>query len=58
MQMYDVEIKETYKCTATVMADSKEQAIEICKNLYETGVLELDSEDISETEYLICEGGS
>lgn len=57
MQMYDVEIKEVYRCVASVMAESKDDALVITKNLYEAGVLELGNEDISETEYLICEGG-
>ena len=56
MQIYDVEIKEVYKCIASVQAESEEKALEIAKTLYESGVLELDSEDISETEYSVCKG--
>lgn len=53
MQTYDVEIIENYKCIATVVAESEEQAIEITKKLYEAGVIEIDSEDITDTQYLI-----
>lgn len=53
MGMYDVEIQETYKCIATICAKSEEEAIEICKRLYDEGVLELDSEDITVTRYSI-----
>lgn len=53
MQIYDVEIKEIYKCIASIQAESEEKALEIAKNLYEAGVLELDSEDISDTQYSI-----
>lgn len=56
-QMYEVEIVETYKCTASVCAASEEKAIELVKRLYEDGVIELDSEDITETEYLILKEG-
>lgn len=55
MQIFDVEIKETYKCVAQIQAESESKAIDICKNLYEAGVLELDSEDISDTQFSIRE---
>lgn len=53
MQAYDIEIKEIYKCIASVQAESEEKALEIVENLYESGVLELDSEDITDTQYSI-----
>ena len=53
MKVFDVEIKEIYKCIASVQAETEEEAILITKQLYEDGVLELDSEDISETQYSI-----
>ena len=54
MQMYDVEIQEIYKCIASVQAESEEKALEIAKTLYECGVIELDSEDITDAQYSIC----
>lgn len=53
MKTYDVEIKEIYKCVAAIQAESEEQAIRIAKTLYDAGTIELDSEDISKTEYSI-----
>ena len=53
MQIYNVEIKEVYKCIASVQAESEEQALKNVKTLYDAGVLELGSEDITETQYRI-----
>lgn len=51
--MYDVEIKEVYKCIASVQAKSESDAIRIVNCLYENGVLEIDNEDISDKEFSI-----
>ena len=53
MRSYEIEIKEVYKCIASVLAESEENALHIAKTLYESGVLELDSEDITDTQYLV-----
>lgn len=53
MGIYSVEIKETYKCVADVTADSEESALKIVEALYDSGAIEIESEDISETEYKI-----
>jgi len=53
VKVFNVEIKETYRCIAEVLAETEEQAIKITKELYEDGVIEIDSEDISATEYTI-----
>ena len=54
MMAYDIEIKEIYKCIASIQAESEENALQIAKSLYESGVLELDSEDITDTQYSVC----
>lgn len=56
MQTFEVEIKEVYRCIASVQAESEEEALKITKALYESGAIELDSEDISETQYMVVGG--
>ena len=50
-KLFEVQITETYKANVTVYAESDDEAIKQAKVLYEKGSIELNSEDISDTEY-------
>lgn len=50
-KLFEVQITETYKANVTVYAESDEEAIKLTRVLYENGSIELDSEDIADTEY-------
>lgn len=52
-KIFEVQIVETYKANVIIEANSEEEALKITKSLYENGLIELDSEDISDTEYKI-----
>ena len=52
-KLFEVQITEVYKANVTVLAESKDKAISLTKAMYETGAIEIDSEDIVNTEYKI-----